>query len=49
MASGHVGRGPGFVNKYKLLDVHRWLRFTPRAPRRLPLLSLLLAGVQRFF
>lgn len=49
MASRHVGRGPGFVYKYKFLDVHRRLRFTPCAPRRLHVLALLLAGVQRFF
>lgn len=49
MASRHVGRGPGLVNEYKLLDLHRRLRFTPCAPRRLHVLALLLAGVQRFF
>jgi len=49
MASCHVGRCPGFVNKYELLDVHRRLSFTPCAPRRLHVLALLLAGVQRFF
>jgi hypothetical protein len=49
MASRHVGRGSGLVNKYKLLDVHCRLRFTPCAPRRLHVLPLLLAGVQRFF
>jgi hypothetical protein len=49
MASRHVGRGPGLVNESKPLDVHRWLRFTPCAPRRPHVLALLLAGVQRFF
>jgi hypothetical protein len=49
MASRHVGRGPGFVYKYKFLDVHGRLRFSPCAPRRLHALALLLAGVQRFF
>ena len=49
MASRHVGRGPGLVNKCKLVEVHRRLRFTPCAPRRPHVLALLLAGVQRFF
>ncbi len=49
VASRHIGRGPGLINEYKLLDVHRRLRFTPRAPRRLHVLAFLLAGVQRFF
>jgi hypothetical protein len=49
IASRHVGRGPGFINKYQLFQVHRRLRFTPGAPRRLHVLALLLAGVQGFF
>ena len=49
IASRHVGRGPGFIDKYQLFDVHRRLRFTPCAPRCLHVLALLLAGVQRFF
>jgi len=49
MVSCHVGGGPGFIDKYKLLDVHRRLRFSPGAPRCLHVLALLLAGVQGFF
>jgi hypothetical protein len=49
IASRHVGRSPGFINEYQLFDDHRRLRFTPCQPRRLHVLALLLAGVQRFF
>ncbi len=49
IAPCRVGRGPGFIDKYQLFDVHRRLRFTPCAPRCLHVLALLLAGVQRFF
>ena len=49
IAPCHVGRGPGFIDKYQLFDVHRRLRFTPCAARCLHVLALLLAGVQRFF
>ena len=44
-----VGRGPSFVNKYQLFEVHPRLRFTPGAARCLHVLALLLAGVQGFF
>ena len=49
ITSRHVGRGPGFIDKYQLFDVHRRLRFTPCPPRRLHVLTFLLAGVQGFF
>ncbi len=49
VAARHVGRGPGFVNKHQLFDVHRWLCFAPRASRCLYVFALLLAGVQGFF
>ena len=49
IASRHVGRGPGFIDKYQLFDVHPRLIFTPRASRCLNVLALLFAGVQRFF
>ena len=49
IATRHVGRGPGFINKYQLFDVHRGLRFTPCQPRCLYVLAILLADVQRFF
>ena len=47
--SGHVGRGPGFINKHKPVQVHRRLRFSPSAACRLDVLAFLLAGVQGFF
>jgi hypothetical protein len=49
IASRHVGRGPGFIDKYQLFQVHRRLRFTPCAPCGLHVFALLLAGVQGFF
>jgi hypothetical protein len=49
IASRHVGRGPCFIDKYQLFDVHRRLRFTPCQPRCLHVLAFLLAGVQGFF
>lgn len=49
IASGHVGRGPGFINKYQLFNVHRRLCLMPCQPGRLYVLALLFAGVQRFF
>ena len=49
IASCHVRRRPGFINEYQLFDVHRRLRFMPCQARRLHVLALLFAGVQRFF
>ena len=49
VASRHVGRSPGFIDEYQLFDLHRRLRFMPCQPRRLYVLALLFAGVQRFF
>ncbi len=47
--SGHVGRGPCFINKHKPVQVHRRLRFSPSAACRLDVLAFLLAGVQGGF
>src|ERR1700679_2062829 len=49
IASRHVGRSPCFVNEYQLFHVHLRLRLMPCQPRRLHVLALLFAGVQRFF
>ena len=49
VAARHVGRGPGFIDKDQLFDIHRRLRFTPCASCGLHVLALLRAGVQGFF
>ena len=49
VASSHVGRSPGFIDKHELFDVHRGQSLAPRPARRDHVRACLLVGVQGFF
>ena len=49
IASGHICRGPGFIQKDQLHDIQRRLSGLPLAPCGLHIGAFLLAGVQGFF
>ena len=49
IAPRQVGGRPRFIQKYELSQIQNGLPLDPGAPRRLHVLALLLAGVQRFF
>lgn len=49
VTAGHVGTGPGFIQKNQLGAVQHWLASPPFTTRLLHVGALLLAGVQGFF
>ncbi len=49
VASGHLGRGAGFVDEDEALGLQLWLGLEPGQPPLPDVRPLLLGGVRRFF